>query len=192
MTGPRYERVPERASVITMLNTGCRIGLRRLRSAQDAWTFGVARGGGSQEPASLVDDYPVMMRTRIAGAVSLILLTGAISTAAAGVSKPLIKGEEVGYFGGATVTHQVDVFVYSNLGPRAGNRVTVCLYGKCEAARGHNASTAWYSAAFTTRGLRMGDPVKFSVVASNSAGRSSASVTRMLLCMHNNGSTPQH
>jgi hypothetical protein len=156
------------------------------------WTFGVASLCESQEPASSVDDDLVMMKIRIAGALSLIALTGATSTAAAQVSKPVIKGEEVGYFGGAVVTHQLDVFVYSNMGPSTGNRVTVCLHGKCEAARGHNASTAWYSAAFTTRGLRMGDPVKFTVVASDSAGRSSVSVTRMLLCMHNNGSTPQH
>ncbi|HYB29190.1 MAG TPA: hypothetical protein VEF89_21435 [Solirubrobacteraceae bacterium] len=112
-------------------------------------------------------------------------------TAAAGVSKPVIRTEEVGYFGSATVTNQVSVFVYSNLGPRAGNHVTVCLGGKCEAARGHNARLAWYSASFTTRALRMGNPVRFTATASDAAGHSTVHVTKPLLCMHNNGSSPQ-
>jgi hypothetical protein len=99
--------------------------------------------------------------------------------------------EEVGYFGSARVTHQVSVFVYSNLGPRAGNHVTVCLGGTCKAAKGHNAHLAWYSASFSTRGLHMGDAVKFTAIARSSAGQSRVSVTKPLLCMHNDGSTPQ-
>jgi hypothetical protein len=83
------------------------------------------------------------------------------------VSKPVIKTEEVGYFGSATVTNRVSVFVYSNLGPRAGNHVTVCLGAKCESARGHNARLAWYSASFTTRALRMGNSVSFTATASD-------------------------
>jgi hypothetical protein len=114
-----------------------------------------------------------------------------LTTAGARSNKPVIKTEEVGYFGSATVTHQVSVFVYSNLGPRAGTHVTVCLGGTCKAAKGHNARLAWYSASFSTRGLHMGDSVKFSATAKNSAGQSKVSVTKPLLCMHNDGSTPQ-
>lgn len=139
-----------------------------------------------------------MMRTKISLVASTILLAGSIPAALAAshskhaAKKPAIKGEEVGYFGGALVTQRIWVFVYSNLEPSAGNHVTVCLEGKCEKARGHNAPTAWYAASFKTPGLRMGDPVTFSVVASNSAGRAHVKVTKGLLCMHNNGSTPQH
>jgi hypothetical protein len=135
----------------------------------------------------------VMARTKLIFALSAVLVAALAPTGAASALtvRPLIKGEEVGYFGGAIVTRTVDVFVYSNLGPSAGNHVTVCLGGRCERAHGHNTSTAWYSARFATRGLRMGDPVTFSVVASSSTGRASVKVTRSLLCMHNNGSTPQ-
>jgi hypothetical protein len=107
------------------------------------------------------------------------------------VAKPVIRGAEIGYFGSATVTYKMSVFVYSNLGPRAGNRVTVCVRGTCKQARGHNARLNWYSASFSTRGLRMGDPVRFTVKASTLAGTSQVTVTKPLLCMHNNGSTPQ-
>jgi hypothetical protein len=120
-----------------------------------------------------------------------LLAAGLPAATAAQASKPLIKGAEVGYYGGAAVTHQLSVYVYSNLGPRAGNRVTVCVRGVCERARGHNARLAWYSASFTTRGLRMGDPVRFTVIASTTAGSARVTVTKPLLCMHNNGSTPQ-
>jgi hypothetical protein len=123
-----------------------------------------------------------------AAALSVVL---PLTAAGARSAKPLIKTEEVGYYGGAKVTHQVSVFVYSNLGPRAGNHVTVCLGGTCKAAKGHNAQLAWYSASFSTRGLHMGDPVKFTATATNSAGQSKVSVTKPLLCMHNDGSTPQ-
>ena len=104
---------------------------------------------------------------------------------------PAIKTEEIGYFGNGVVAHQVSVFVYSNLGPSAGNHVTVCLAGKCEAARGHNAKLAWYSASFKTAPLHMGDSVRFTAIASDVAGRARVTVTKGLLCMHNNGSTPQ-
>jgi hypothetical protein len=114
-----------------------------------------------------------------------------LASAGAQPAKPMIKTEEVGYFGGAKVTHQVSVFVYSNLGPRAGNHVTVCLGGTCKAAKGHNARLAWYSATFSTRGLHMGDPVRFRAIAKSSAGQARVSVTKPLLCMHNDGSTPQ-
>jgi len=114
-----------------------------------------------------------------------------LTTAGARSDKPVIKTEEVGYYGGAKVTHQVSVFVYSTLGPSAGNRVTVCLGGTCKTAKGHNARLAWYSATFATRGLHMGDAVRFTATARNAAGESKVSVTKPLLCMHNDGSTPQ-
>ncbi|MBV9803355.1 MAG: hypothetical protein JO130_09205, partial [Solirubrobacterales bacterium] len=114
-----------------------------------------------------------------------------LASAGAHASRPVIKTEEVGYFGSAKVTREVSVFVYSNLGPRAGNHITVCLGGKCQAAVGHNGHLAWYSVSFTTRSLHMGDPVKFTATAKDSAGQSKVSVTEPLLCMHNNGSTPQ-
>jgi hypothetical protein len=132
--------------------------------------------------------WPVIVAVLCAGALFVVL---PLTSAGARPSKPVIKTEEVGYFGSATVTHQVSVFVYSNLGPRAGNHVTVCLGGKCKAAQGHNARLAWYSASFSTRGLHMGDAVKFTATAKNSAGQTSVSVTKPLLCMHNDGSTPQ-
>jgi hypothetical protein len=106
-------------------------------------------------------------------------------------AKPVIKSAEVGYFGGATVTHVFSVFVYSNLGPRAGNRVMVCVGGVCKHARGHDAHLAWYSASFSSAGLRMGEAVTFTATASDAAGHSSRTFTHDLLCMHNNGSTPQ-
>ena len=125
--------------------------------------------------------------------IGAVVLSAAIPTAAAARSaKPVIKGAEVGYFGSAVVTHQMSVFVYLSEGPSAGNRVTVCLGGVCKRAHGHNAKLAWYSASFKVRrGLHMGDPVKFAAVASNGAGSSRITGTDPLLCMHNNGSTPQ-
>ncbi len=126
----------------------------------------------------------------VLGAIALFAVLP-LASAGARVTKPLIKTEEVGYFGSATVTRQVSVFVYSNLGPSAGNKVTVCLGGKCKTAVGHNAHLAWYSASFSTRSLHMGDSVKFTAVAKDAAGQSKVSVTKPLLCMHNNGSTPQ-
>jgi hypothetical protein len=133
-----------------------------------------------------------MRRGKIFLALALVLTAGALPAEAAGRAvKPVIKTEEVGYFGGATVTHRVDVFVYSDLGPSAGNRVTVCLAGHCERAQGHNARLAWYHAIFRTRGFRMGDPIRFVVTATDAAGQATVKVTRDLLCMHNDGSTPQ-
>ncbi len=84
--------------------------------------------------------------------------------------RPAITAEEVGYFGNANVAHQVTVFMYSSLEPSAGNHVTVCLGGKCGAARGHNAKLAWYSASFKPPPLAMGAPVRFTAMASD-AGR---------------------
>ena len=131
-----------------------------------------------------------------AGAVTVICAAALfvvlpLTTAGARSDKPVIKTEEVGYFGSAKVTHQVSVFVYSNLGPRAGTRVTICLGGTCKTAKGHNARLAWYSASFSTRGLHMGDRVEFTATAKNAAGQARVSVTKPLLCMHNDGSTPQ-
>jgi hypothetical protein len=121
-----------------------------------------------------------------------ILIAGALpATSAASTSRPVIKGVEVGYFGSATITYQMSVFVYSNLGPRAGNHVTVCVRGTCKQAQGHNAKLDWYSASFSTRGLRMGESVRFSVKAADSAGTARVAVMKPLLCMHNNGSIPQ-
>ena len=131
-----------------------------------------------------------MVRTRLLIAIAALAATAALPAAAAARST-LIKSEEVGYFGGATVTHTVDVFVYSDLGPKAGNHVTVCLAGRCERARGHNASLAWYSASFRTRGYRMGEQVTFTVMASDEAQHARVRVIHGLLCMHNNGSVPQ-
>lgn len=141
-----------------------------------------------------------MYHDRIRAFVMALLVAAALAPGAlartsghvsARTSRPVIKGEEVGYFGGAATTTRVSVFVYSNLGPNAGNRVTVCMKGRCERAQGHNAVTSWYSAPFRTRALRMGDAVTFEVVASDAAGQARATVTKGLLCMHNNGSTPQ-
>jgi hypothetical protein len=124
-------------------------------------------------------------------AVVALAATALPAAASARMEKPRIEATEVGYFGSALIAHRINVFVYANLGPSAGNRVTVCVRGVCEHARGHNARTAWYSAAFTTAGLRMGDPVTYTAIASDAAGRSKVTATGDLLCMHNNGSTPQ-
>jgi hypothetical protein len=133
-----------------------------------------------------------MVRRQLSLAVvTLALAAAGPAAASAAGSSALIKGEEVGYFGSATVTHTVSVFVYSDRGPAAGNHVTICLEGTCEPARGHNARLAWYSASFRTRGLHMGDAVRFSVLATEGGRHAKLSVTRDLLCMHNNGSTPQ-
>ena len=132
-----------------------------------------------------------MLRRRLLAAIAVLAATATLPAAAIGRADSLIKGEEVGYFGGATVTHTVDIFVYSNLGPAAGNHVTVCLGGRCERAQGHNARLAWYSASFRTRGYRMGDHVTFTVMSSDGPRRVRVQVTHSLLCMHNNGSTPQ-
>lgn len=144
-----------------------------------------------KNPALVPIHHSDMRRKTLPLLLSCLLIAIAAPLASAHGSKPVIKGEEVGYFGGATVTYQADVFVYSNLGPRSGTHVNVCMNGTCERAVGHTAKLAWYSAAFKIRGLRMGDPVKFSVVESNASGRATVTVTRPLLCMHNNGSTPQ-
>lgn len=106
-------------------------------------------------------------------------------------ARPHIRTAEVGYFGGATVTHTIEVFVYSNLGPSAGNHVTVCVAGVCKRAHGHNARLAWFHATFHSEGLQMGQSVTFTATAANAAGHSSRTFTSSLLCMHNNGSTPQ-
>lgn len=131
------------------------------------------------------------MRTKLLSLISALLLSAAPGAATA-ASPSLVKGEEVGYFGGATVTRTVSVFVYSNAGPASGNRITVCLEGKCERAHGHNARLAWYAATFRTHGLRMGDHVSFTVLASDGARQSRVQLNQPLLCMHNDGSTPQN
>lgn len=130
-------------------------------------------------------------------ALALVVTTAVLPTATsartgkARTAKPSIKGEEVGYFGNATVTSHVSVFVYSATQPRNGTHVTVCVQGRCRRAQGHKAKVAWYSASFPHTPLRMGDPVTFSVAITNSAGRARTTVTQDLLCMHNDGSTPQ-
>jgi hypothetical protein len=134
-----------------------------------------------------------MSRGKLALAVSALLSLSVLPAVAGAAPSPaLVKGEEVGFFGGATVTHTVSVFVYSHLGPAAGNGITVCLEGKCQRAHGHDARLAWYSATFRTHGLRMGDRVRFTVLASDGARRSRVQVNQPLLCMHNDGSTPQN
>lgn len=126
----------------------------------------------------------------LAAALAAVLPTGAAARRQH-ARRPRIRTEEVGYFGTALVTRSVSVFVYTSTGPAAGTRVTVCLGGHCERAKGHNARLSWYQANFSTRSLRMGDPVSFSATATNAAGRARVRVTKGLLCMHNNGSTPQ-
>ncbi len=132
------------------------------------------------------------MRSKLLSMVSVLVLIGVLAAGADAAQPSLVKGEEVGYFGGATVTHTVSVFVYSKLGPTAGNRIIVCLEGKCQRAHGHNARLSWYAATFRTQGLRMGDSVSFTVLASDGARQSRVQVDQPLLCMHNNGSTPQN
>jgi hypothetical protein len=134
-----------------------------------------------------------MLRTKLSIAITALLLTAAIP-ATATAQAPLIKGAEAGFFGGGMTTHTVDVFVYSDLGPAAGNHVTVCLAGRCVRAHGHNAPLAWYSAEFRTRQYTMGEHITFTVRASDGARQASVRVrlTRDVLCMRNNGSTPQH
>ncbi len=106
-------------------------------------------------------------------------------------SKPKIKAEEAGYFGNALTTHTVSVFIYSNLGPRAGVHVTVCLRGNtCKPAEGHNAKLAWYRADFKTPLMSMSNRVTFTAYASDAAGRTRVTATKPVLCIHNNGSTP--
>ena len=144
------------------------------------------RSGGSWGILSAV----IGRRTAIV-ALATLTLAAAPAALAANTARPRIKGVEVGYFGSATVTRHVSVFVYSNLGPSAGDRVTVCLGGVCERAHGHNARLAWYRADFTTGALRMGDAVRFTATAADAAGSTRRSVRRDLLCMHNSGSTPQ-
>lgn len=133
-----------------------------------------------------------MFRAKLSIAIFALALVGAMPAAAgAAPSSALIKGSEAGFFGGGMTTHTVDVFVYSKLGPAAGNHVTVCLAGRCERAHGHNARLAWYSASFRTRRYTMGDPISFTVQASDGARQASVRMRRPVLCMHNNGSTPQ-
>lgn len=128
-------------------------------------------------------------------ALATLAASGALAGAgsARAVARPRIAATEAGYFGSAAVSWRISVFVYSNLGPAAGNRVTVCLGGVCERARGHNARLAWYSASFRLRrGLRMGQRVTFTATTSDAAGMTRVRASDPLLCMHNNGSTPQH
>jgi hypothetical protein len=106
--------------------------------------------------------------------------------------KPKIKDEEAGYFGNANTTRTVSVLVYTNLGPRAGVHVTVCMRGNtCKKARGHNAKLAWYRADFNTPLMTMSNHVTFTAYASDAAGRTKVTVTKPVLCINNDGSTPQ-
>ncbi len=112
--------------------------------------------------------------------------------AARHVAKPKIKGEEAGYFGNDLSTRTVSVIVYTNLGPRAGNKVSVCLRGNtCKKAVGHDAKLAWYRADFNTPTLTMSDHVTFTAYASDSAGRTKVKATKPVLCIKDDGSTPQ-
>lgn len=140
----------------------------------------------------------VMGRRLGSGLAAAVLALGAAlgPLAAAGgahqSAKPRIKATEAGYFGSATVTWRLSVFVYSDLGPAAGNRVTVCLGGVCKRAHGHNARLAWYSVSFKlSHGLRMGQRVSFTATATDAAGSAHVRAADPLLCMHNNGSIPQ-
>jgi hypothetical protein len=108
------------------------------------------------------------------------------------VAKPSIKGGEAGYFGNALTTQTVSVIVYTNLQPGAGHKVSVCLRGNtCKRAVGHSAKVAWYRADFKTPTLTMSDSVTFTAYASNAAGRTKVTVTKPVLCIKDDGSTPQ-
>ena len=143
----------------------------------------------------MTEYHPHMFRRQIFVVLSVVVMAAALAAATAArttkTTKPAIQAVEVGYFGSGLVAHRIDVFVYSNSEPRAGTHVTVCVKGVCEKARGHSGKPAWYSASFSSQPLPMGAPVTFSAVASNSAGKTKKMVTKGLLCMHNNGSTPQ-
>jgi hypothetical protein len=107
-------------------------------------------------------------------------------------AKPKIKTEEAGYFGSGLTTRTVSVFVYTNLGPRAGVHVTVCMKGNtCKKAAGHNAKLAWWRADFNTPQKTMSDTVTFTAYATNAAGRTKVTATKPVLCIKNDGSTPQ-
>jgi hypothetical protein len=108
------------------------------------------------------------------------------------VAKPTIKGEEAGYFGNELSTRTVSVIVYTTLQPGAGHKVSVCLRGNtCKKAVGHSAKLAWYRADFNTPTLTMSDSVTFTAYASNAAGKTKVTVTKPVLCIKDDGSTPQ-
>lgn len=125
--------------------------------------------------------------------VVLTLLSVALGAASAHpskhVAKPAIRSEKVGYFGNANVTYSLTVVVHTNVGPRAGNHVTVCLRGVCERATGHNGTSPWYDASFDTGALVMGDPVTFTVQATDRTGHAKTTVTTDLACFP--GTSPQ-
>jgi hypothetical protein len=123
---------------------------------------------------------------------SLAILTGALlaSGSSARTTKPVIKGAEVGYFGPLSTTYRITVIVYSRSQPR-GTHVRVCVKGVCRRAVGHRGPTAWYSASFRTPRLTMSNRVTFSAKIWNSAGTARKRLTRPVLCIKNDGSTPQ-
>jgi hypothetical protein len=125
-------------------------------------------------------------------ALIVVPLAFASSRPAKHRAKPKIKNEEAGYFGSALTTRTVSVIVYTNLGPRAGVHVTVCMRGNaCKKAVGHNAKLAWYRADFNTPQMTMSDHVTFTAYARNAAGRTKVTATKPVLCIKNDGSTPQ-
>ena len=86
----------------------------------------------------------------------------------------------------------MSVIVYTSLGPSSGNKVSVCLRGNtCKKAVGHDAKLAWYRADFNTPTLTMSDSVTFTAYASDAAGRTKVKVTKPVLCIKDDGSTPQ-
>lgn len=128
-----------------------------------------------------------------------VLVLAAVPVAAASshhaAPKPKIKTEEVGYFGSGLSTRQVIVIVYA-VGPRARDQVTICLKdGRCKTARGHHApahsTLAWYTATFSTGLKTMQDRVTFTATATDAAGRARVTATKPVLCIKNDGSTPQ-
>ncbi len=129
------------------------------------------------------------------GAILLIAapFAGASARSRAGKpGKPKIKAEEAGYFGSGLTTRTVSVFVYTNRGPRAGVHVTVCMKGNtCKKARGHNGKLAWYRADFNTPQMTMSSRVTFTATAKDAAGQSRVTATKPVLCIHNDGSTPE-
>src|ERR1700753_3297489 len=112
--------------------------------------------------------------------------------AAPHLAKPKINGAEAGYFGNALTTKTVSVIVYTNLQPGAGHKVRGGRRGNtCKKAVGHSAKVAWYRADFNTPTLTMSDSVTFTAYASNAAGRTAAKMTKPVLCIKDDGSTPQ-
>jgi hypothetical protein len=133
-----------------------------------------------------------MIRRRLFLAFLALCVVAVLPAAtSAQTAEPSIKADEVGFFGPLASTKKVSVIVYSRTQPNAGTRVTVCFKGVCKKATGHRGSVAWYLAAFPTKTTPMWAPITYSVVLKNKTGRATTKVTRELLCIKNDGSSPE-